>query len=430
MKISKIHNYFFGFIFIFSIIMPVLFNKFGNLGVMLVNGPIIILIFAFILFANGTKLKCENKIHKKILFNSLIPLLIYLIILPLSMTSGLFFGEINIIERDFYEFYRPIFYILTFIFSFFYFSKDSRCNFLENLLFFIFIITVLFGLNQFFRFNDWLTELYTKPHNISSGRISSPFVNPYDYAFFMSFFVYYYFTKFLLYKYYYFFLFIISTIMLVLPQSRSILVGFLVGFFIIVPLFLTIKGVNLKKLTLSKRLIPFYSIIFLLICLIILLIPYLIENFGYLMGQFIRLFEDGEIGGAANTRLNQLTFALSKAVDNPFIFIFGNGPAKNEMEYVESIYTYLFYRHGILGITIYFYFLFISIFYLFRILKKMDVKLENYTLFLALLFWFVTIPFLSIGNNMTEQVRSSFFYYMLSGFIAASYYKLQSGRST
>lgn len=424
MRMTLSINTFFSFLFFYAIAMPFFHNQIGSAGVLVVNGALILFIAFFILIHRGFAFSFENRVHKKIGLLYLYPLLFFLFLIPVSMGVGLLFGGVAIIERDFFELYRPILYILAFLFSYMYFSKKGSIEYFEKLIIAIFIIVVLFGLNHFFRMFDSISELYTKSHNIRSMRVSVPFVNPYDYAFFMSFFIYYFFIKFLYGRLIYFLFFLLSVVMFILPQSRSVAAGFIVGFFLIMPLFLTYSGFKLKTFKINLRLLIFYVFFIILATSFIIAIPYLIENFGYLTGQFVRLLESGEIGGSAGARVEQFLFALEKAISNPFIMLFGNGPAKDELEYVESIYNYFFYRYGVVGVILYFYLLFLSLFFCFKIIKITGYQSRHYALFMAIFLWFITIPFLSIGNNFTEQARTSFFYYMLLGLVGASYYRI------
>lgn len=340
------------------------------------------------------------------------------------MSIGVFFGGVELIERDFYELYKPFFYILIFIFSFFFFCEHDFLDFFEKALFVVFIIVVVLGLNHYFRVFDFITVLYTKEKNIQSLRVSTPFVNPYDYAFFMTFFVYYFFIKSFFYNIKCFTLFLISIVMLVLPQSRSVMVGFLIGFFCIMPFLLSFTEFKIKGLIIKKRLLYFYLVFFVMLVLLAIAVPYLIENFRYLTGQFIRLIESGDIGNSAGLRVQQFIFALDKGIDNPLILFFGNGPAKDEMEFVESIYNYLFYRYGLISILCYFFVLCLAVLQTWKIVRNLRPNSNGYCLFYTILLWLLTIPLFSIGNNFTEQVRLSFFYYTILGLVSASYYNI------
>lgn len=430
MKIKNLSNIFYLLIFTFAIFFPLFQNKIGSAGILIINLPIIIFLSLFIYF-NYCKFGRINFIdsnHSKIAKKYLFPIVALFFLIPISMIVGVISGGINIIERDFYELYRPLLYILIFIFSYMYFSQVERVEYLEKVLLFVFIIVVLFGLNHVFRVFDSLSELYTKQSNIRSGRVSIPFVNPYDYAFFMTFFIYYFLVKTIYDKIYYLPLFIAAVIMFLLPQSRSVAVGLMLGFIGIMPLLMARININYKKIKINKRFAYFIISFIAILVLFFLSTAYLIDNFGYLTGQFIRLKEDGEVGRSASTRLNQFIFAVDKAVTSPLILIFGNGPAKDEMEYVESIYTYLFYRYGLTGLIIYFYFILISIAFIYDVVKKTKSS-KCHSLYVTLLLWFLTIPFLSIGNNFTEQVRISFFYYMVLGLTASSYYRVYTKTS-
>lgn len=422
MRLTLNSNGFFVFLFLFAITMPTFYNYLGNTGSILVNGLLIVFIAVFLMATQGSKIVLNCKKRKNLALIYLIPLVMFLFLQPFSMLVGVM-GGVNLIERDFYELYKPVLYSLLFIFAYIHFSASDQIMVFQRLLLIVFIIVVILGLNHFFRLYDPITELYTKPHNILSGRVSSPFVNPYDYAFFMTFFAYYFFMKSLFDRFLYVPLFFVALIMIILTQSRSVVAGFLVGFFVLMPVAISYFGFTLKTLWINKKLIWFYGIFLILFLLLVVAIPYLIGNFQYLTGQFIRLLETGEIGGSANQRLEQFKFVLDRISENPLAMIFGNGPAKNEMEYVESIFTYLLFRYGFFGVVLYFYILVMSIIHCFKIVKALGSKSRYYSLYLSIFLWLVTIPLLSIGNNFTEQIRISFFYYMMLAFIGASYYR-------
>jgi hypothetical protein len=422
MKIALNSNNYFVFLFLLAILMPTFYNYFGNAGSILVNGLLIVFITIFLALTQGSKIIFNCKKSKKIALIYLIPLVLFLILQPLSMAIGVWNGT-SLIERDFFEFYKPLLYLLIFIFVYLHFSANDQVIVFQRLLIMVFIFVLLLGLNQFFRLYDPLTEFYTKPLNISTGRVSAPFKNPYDYAFFITFFAYYFLMRSLFDRFLYLPLFFVALFMIILTQSRSVVAGFLVSFFVLMPLAISYFGFTLKTFRLNKKLIWFYCAFLIIFLLLVVAIPYLTQNFQYLTGQFTRLLETGEIGGSANHRLEQFKYVLDRNSENPLTIFFGNGPAKNEMEYVESIYTYLFFRYGLLGVVLYFFILFMSIIHCFKLVKALSSKSKYYALFLSIFLWLITIPLLSIGNNFTEQTRISFFYYMIVAFTAASYYR-------
>jgi hypothetical protein len=184
-------------------------------------------------------------------------------------------------------------------------------------------------------------------------------------------------------------------------------------------------SLNFKKVLKSKlnrKFVKFLLLFTFLMFLFVFSISYLIESFPYLTGQFVKFLNGEGAGGSANARLDQLLFAIDKASNNGFIWVFGNGPAKNEMEYVESIYTYQFYRYGIVGVVLYFIVpLLVCSWLSWRCMMLVGFKSQDFPIYFALLLWFLTIPLMSIGNNFTEQIRLSFFFYTFVGFINARY---------
>ena len=421
LKLTK--DYFFIFVCFYAVAMPFFNKQIGSAGVLVVNGAIILFISVYLLVENGLVIPFSDRIHKKIALLFLFPISFFMILTPLSMSIGLYFGGVSVVERDFFELYRPVLYFLVFLFSYLYFTGEKRIFHFEKILLYIFLVLVVLGLNHYFRVFDNISELYTKSHNIKTRRVAVPFVNPYDYAFFMLFFVYYFFMKFLFHRSYYIVFFMFSVVMFVLPQSRSVAAGSLVGFFVIIPIVLTYTGFNIKKFKIKSKLMTFYSFLLCVVVGFIASIPLLIENFPYLTGQFIRLLESGDVGGSAGTRIEQFLFALNKAGSSPWIMFFGNGPAKDEMEFVESIYNYFFYRYGLIGTFLYFYILSLACYLSFKLVGYYGYKNTNFGLLFSILVFFLTIPILSIGNNFTEQARISFFYYVFLGLIAASYYR-------
>jgi hypothetical protein len=418
----KVYTSFYSLMLLYAMMMPTFHSFMGSYGTAIVNGGLIISIVTFFLIKNGAR-NYIGELPLNSYFGLYILLLfLFFALIPVSMLSGVIFGGVSIINRDFFEFQRPLFNLLVFIFAFYSFQAMRSIEELEKLLLVVFFCVVFIGLNQFLGVFDSFSGLYTKALNISTRRVSAPFVNPYDYAFFMSFYVIYFLLKALLVGPRYLSLFFIALVFLILPQSRAVAGGAGIAIVILLPLILIGLGLNFNKFTIHKSVSYLGLILVALLVIFVLAFPYLLDSFPYLTGQFVRLVESGEIGKSGQLRLDQFYFALAKAENNPFLLLVGNGPAKNEMEYVESIYNYYFYRYGILGMVIYFTTLILSAFLCLKILKEITLNSRYAPLFLAVFVWLISIPILSIGNNFTEQVRTSFFFYSILGLIAASYY--------
>ncbi|MBE0472223.1 MAG: hypothetical protein IBX55_22285 [Methyloprofundus sp.] len=388
---------------------------------MLVNGGLIFLLALYFLACKNLFSIFYGENQKKVFIAFFSIFMFFFLHIALSLLVGAAFGGIDIVQRDFYEFHRPVLYFLVFAIAFNVFCRYGLISKFERLLFFVFFVFVLIGLNQYLGLYEILSQLYTKQHNINSKRVSAPFVNPYDFAFMMSFFILYFFLKIIYTSWSFILHFAVALIMFILPQSRSVAGTFLVGFFVVLPLVLLLLEFNVKRLVVSKRLLLFCFLILFISIVFFASIPYLLENFRYLTGQFVRLLEGEGIGRSGNIRLEQFLFALDKA-SNPLIMLFGNGPAKSELEYVESIYNYQFYRYGLLGFLLYFVALIgFGAYFAWKVLKRINRHDATYPFFLALLVWFLIIPLMSVGNNFTEQIRLSFFFYSMLGLLAASY---------
>jgi len=416
-------------VLLFAFFFPVFQKQLGTAGAMLVNGGIIALISLFFLAKGRLVLYFSDDKEKKVYLSIALIFVFFALHIPLSMAVGAVWGGVNISGRDFFELHRPILYFLVFTLAFFTFKNRCSLAGFERLLIFVFWILVALGVNHYYGFFDDISQLYTKQINIRTRRVSAPFVNPYDYAFAMSFFIFYFFLKTIFLSPRYLVLSGVAIVMFVLPQSRSVVVGFLIGFFLVLPLSLLFFNFDVMKLRVKKGVLYFFLLFFAVLFSLVAMLPFLIENFAYLTGQFVRVLEGEGVGNSANIRLNQFLFALDKALTNPLILLLGNGPAKDEMEYVESIYNYQFYRYGLVGLALYFiYPISISCCYCLRLLKATPVTSEFYSLYFAIFVWLLTIPLMSIGNNFTEQIRLSFFYYAILAIVASAYLISRRGR--
>ena len=68
------------------------------------------------------------------------------------------------------------------------------------------------------------------------------------------------------------------------------------------------------------------------------------------------LLVDHESIGSLQSRHEQIKFALNLANNKPLAFFIGNGPAKEILQYPENNILYYFFRYGVLGVVLYFYY--------------------------------------------------------------------------
>lgn len=405
--------------FTLAIFLPTFHIHLGSMGAALVNLSIIwVLALTFFisrLYFRGRLVKFSLPIFSYFL--------IYLILIIISMLNGYIYGGVDIIIRDLFELYRPILYFLVFIFSYSLMSSLNDFKSFDKFLSYVFLLVVLMGVNQYLRIFDYFSLLYTKSHNVTSGRVSVPFVNPYDFAFFMTFYVLFYFYKVISGRYIYFPFLMLSCLMIVLPQSRSVVGGFGLGVLLLLPFSFLLVEFTLKGFRVNKVVLRFFVFSVIALVGILLILPVIVEKLPYLSGQFIKLLNGEGLGKSASIRLGQLLFSYDQSI-NLMVVLFGNGPAKSEMEFVESIYVYFYYRYGVVGLVVFFIFPWvIGLYSSFKLASRGSEEFKP--IFLALFSWFIMIPLLVIGNNFTEQVRLSFFYYTMLGLCVGAVFRVR-----
>lgn len=419
----------------FAIFFPIFQNTFGTSGAILVNAAVIAASCVVLFAAFGKGVSKERFVGKS--KESVIILFVFLILLihiPLAMSSGALFNNFSIAIRDFYEIHRPIMYTLVFCLAYFAFQNIDDLNKLHKFLIYIFIGLVILGLNQSFRVFDEITVLYTKEHNAMTRRLSAPFVNPYDYAFVMILFIVYFFFWFICGRWYNILFFVFALILFISTQSRSMTIG--LGFAMLFWMPIVIGFANrrsLAKYRLNQTIVRYVVVSFAGIITFSLLIGYLLDNYGYLTKAFVQIIEQGDLStldGATSTRQDQLLYAFDLARKNPVVLLFGNGAAKNHMEFVESTYTYYIFRYGLIGLLLYFLVPWVlAIGCSIRCLKRINYKHSLFPFYAAILIWLLCLPVCSIGNNLTEQVRVSFLYYSTLGIVVRSVVILRPSNS-
>ena len=98
------------------------------------------------------------------------------------------------------------------------------------------------------------------------------------------------------------------------------------------------------------------------------------------------------------------------------------------MEHVESLFTYILYRYGILGAVCFAYIYFSALITAIQNLryKPADTKMSQsiYHFNISSLLWFLSIPFSAFGGMYIEQPKVSFFFYMIIAFCYVVNFKL------
>lgn len=411
-------------IFLYAICFPLFYERLESSGAILVNGGLIIWTFLYFLFFGKLRVKIVNKYEKRIVITIIGLFSFYLFAI---LFSTLFLSE-RLIFSDLYEIHRPVLYSLVFITSLLFFNTKKRLKNLEVLLLLSFLIVAIFGINHYFGIEDLISAQYTKAVNIRTRRISTPFPNPYDYGFYLSLPFCYCTIRSLRSKISskeritFILLSLISIIGIILTQSRTGFIILTFEAFVIPTVLILERSFSLKALIFSKKIIKYVFLLLIMVFFIRIFYITYGENFGYLFNSIERIVFEGSIGGSGTTRLNLIELAIENAGNDFLVFLFGSGPSKAILKNPEAGYAYFIFRYGFSTLFFFFFFpLLISISLLVKIIKA---KIIDSSIYLAILAWYLSVPVVYLATNATEQIRLSFIYYFLMGFIVKSYFIL------
>lgn len=414
-------NLFIYLIIVYTFCIPVFPISVGAIGNILINGLLIIFLFPVIFFRIHEIL---IELRKNSYFNAIIILYtFYFFLILFSLLVGGLPADSKIIIRDFYEFHKPILYIFIFSSIYILYYKNPESIDFTKIIYLIFVILIFFAYIQTNHYRTFLL-LYIDNIIYNSNRLTAPFGNPYDHAFVAAFFCIFFFYKYIFSSLKFIIPFLISCWMLLETGSKSNAFGFLIIFIIFIPMIIIFSNIRFKKK------------IFFLSNLIIVPIIYILfdfsevlfRNYSMIFDQLSDFFRDGNIGDSGNVRIEQLNLIFARAMDNPLLTLFGNGPSKGlelgfyksgdiyYSEHLESAFAYITYRYGFLGV-LFFSTTYLIILRLLLINNKNLNKFNDYKIFnLSFLTWYIFMIITSIGGFYIEQPRVSFFFYLLLGF--------------
>lgn len=407
------------FLFVIAFFLPTFQSFLGNSGAIFVNSATFFAAVGYILSQLGFPPSAFSLSREQKAI--VVGFGLLLINIPISMAIGTLFAGVTLSVRDFFELHRPIFYFAIFLSGVLSARRYSFGSSLLGVLYFTFWVAITVGLLQIFWANSSIFGIYTKAANIAKSRMAAPFINPYDFAFFLSFYCCLFASFFGLVRerrWTGIAMLIVALSAMLFTQSRAVFVGTMFAVLFIIPVFALFLSTS-KFLIIKGYVVRFGLMSLVLVFFLALGFVALASVFPYLVESLLIFVSEGKIGTSANIRILQLNFSLEKAAGNPLIFFFGNGPAKDEMAIVESMYTYLFYRYGFLG--------FISYLLIF-IALPVSVALRGFVascssatekaLFFAFAAWGVSMGVMFLGNNFTEQTRLYFFYFFLVGYVS------------
>ncbi len=301
---------------------------------------------------------------------------------------------------------------------FFYFSLSKRPKITKDLFFVFFFVVALLGIVSLF--SDNVALFYTSSKLVVWGRLCAPFINPYTFAFCISFFVLWFYLEMTTgelsngKRFCYFFLFCVALILLFLTQSRSVMFSIILVL-VLSPIFLLIFLSRKKRHEFKIRLwkVSIFGIVASVVfyyAIYFLELRYTTTLIEQLTGQ--QEFTNDSV----NVRIQQLSKLTGYLMDIPFSIIGGFGPAKSEFRLLESGYAYILFRHGLIGLLIYltlFIFLFLSA------LKK--AKEITSPFYLAICLYIFSFPLLLSSSMHIEHPKASFFFAIIVGSILAEY---------
>ena len=388
-------------IIVYSLVFP-LFDSSVYFGILVASTTIFLGIYLIV-----TKLYID-KTRKMVLF--------CLLVLWVGSAIGMYFFSIpyglHMSLNNLGEYFKlPYYFLLLLVFFNFFDRVDVSA---DKIFMLVFLIISFIGFLSLI--TPSIALLYTSPKMVHVNRLSAPFINPYTFAFTLSFYVLYFFSGIVLgwrsikERYASTGLFFISFVLLLLTQSRSIVFSLLL-ILGITPLLLMIfirkKSRNLYGIKVGR--------VCALACLAMFIFYVSLEvmDLRYTAQLFEQITNSGRVNsGSVEVRINQIFQVFTYFGDYPLTVFFGFGPAKDEFRLLESGYAYILYRHGFFGVIIY------SCLFIFLARRASWVFLQNgKPLFLGSFLFILSLPLLLSSSMHIEHPKASMFFIMLIALI-------------
>jgi hypothetical protein len=392
----------------FALFFPTFHRTLGSRGAILVNGGLLIGGLLIVGHLSHLRSRASNR-----LLATLAALAFVMTYYSFAITLSSLFMSSHLIVRDLFELHKPLLYFIVLLIPFFLTYDKTNLRLITRSLVLLFVCIVALGLIQHFRLWDGLSTQFTKLHNIQTRRVSSPFVNPYDYALCMSLFLCVSLMRFAAGRSYANLTITIAAgVMMMLTQSRAVTIAtaIVLAFGL---LFLVAKAVGndpgLAYRRMALRLSGFYAVAAGSVWLVYEVIA---QRYSYLV-KGIRAVSRGQADRSLQMRFSQWDSVIDLAVENPLRLLLGNGVSKSAGLGVESIYSFFLYRYGLIALMIVF---FVPIFGgVMASLRSFSLNPSKNVAAFGIFCWFGIILIASLSNNFTEQIRLSFLYYLVLG---------------
>lgn len=398
------------------LILPFFYVYAGSAGSAIVNGSLLLTLAAWLFAMGSVWTPSFAAPHSWAFWLVLCVLMLYVAWVPASALLGVVLGDVRLLTRDVVEVHRPVLYILVFMFGTWLGRMPSGMILLQRSLTPLFFLLLAFAILAFISEAKPILDLYTKPANIASARVSAPFVNPYDYAFIMTLFAFVYFGRACLQSIFWSVPALVAVLLVLATQSRSVILGCAIGLTAgYLLLFAVIPGSRIDRFIIPKTFFKYLLFGLLGIALITAAYAWLEARFGYVFGAIYAVIE-GRSFGSAQMRWAQIEQAFSVGRLHGLLLWTGLGPAKDVIEFLESSYAFYVFRYGLLGLLLFFMIPWFVGMYCWTLVLRHRWVLRRERGYLAGTWvWWLLVPVSSIGNNFTEQTRVSAIYFLLLG---------------
>lgn len=347
--------------------------------------------------------------------------LIFLIIFSVDLLRSL---DI-LITNDFFEYIKPFSFLLYFYFGYSELKSDISVIKFQKVFFILFIIVGLLGILEarFLPINNLFSKIYKFPGWGVYRKAVFSFISPYCLATILVLpILYSFFCFFATKKIRYFISFIILVYAMLLTQSKTVLLGFILTFIILIII------VGFKKWIIGRKQLLLISYTF--VACIVITVPIIISiaktRFTYLydgLSVFFKALSSMNIEKIMNAqpttrlRYEQLLFAIEHQDDFPLIGV----AIGKKVLMPESFYALYLYRTGLLGMTIHFLMIFyagkraliLAEYYANHKTNENNVYL--YCFYISIVIFFISLIFSYFSSAVTDQTRVAFFFYIIIG---------------
>lgn len=360
----------------------------------------------------------KDKYHT--VFLSVVVSLIFLIIFLIDLFRSINFLIIN----DFFEIIKPFSFFIYFFAGYSLLNKTEKTEYflwLMSLFYFIAILGIIEAL--FPPIGNIISLLYKDGRYVLKGKAVFSFISPYCLATILVLPIFYYFLLFFAEKKIRnLFYFTVCLLAMFLTQSKTVFLGFVLTFLIMLITIFRSKWLIGRKVLLKISV----GVIIIVIILIPIIISVAERKFSYLysgLKVFFNSLNGFDILKILNAqpstkiRFEQLRFAMENQDSIPLIGV----AIGKKVLMPESFYALYLYRTGIIGIAIHCLMVYFaakrSYFSAKYVSKKnqthFNIKLS--CLYYALFIFFISLTFSYFSAAVTDQTRVAFFFYIFLG---------------